>query len=159
MVLWAVVRDRQTREVQASFDRAAENTITHLERVVRDNRFLLDTVRRFYVGSHGVNRFDFKAFVKPLVNDCREIGAVAWVPRIVDDRRAECVAATSRDGLVNFQITQPDNHGRLRQAERRDEYFPIYFAEPWGDNPNRLGVDLGTDPACLEAWCLASVWC
>ena len=53
--------------------------------------------------------------------------------------------------MAGFQITEQDAHGKFVSARRRDEYFPIYYAEPHRGNEATLGFDAGSNPARLKA--------
>ncbi|MBL8259529.1 MAG: EAL domain-containing protein [Candidatus Competibacteraceae bacterium] len=116
----------------------------------------LDTVRRFYNGSTAVSRAAFRQFVTPIL-DRGEFRALEWVPRVTRERRAEFEAAARRDGLTGFRFTERDPEGRLVPASERDEYFPVYYLEPYAGNEAALGyspdaVNPARGVALLRAW-------
>ncbi|NEQ84745.1 MAG: hypothetical protein F6K26_32735, partial [Moorea sp. SIO2I5] len=51
----------------------------------------------------------------------------------------------------NFKITEQNPQGKLIQAKPREEYFPVYFVEPYHDNETMLGFDLASNSLSLEA--------
>ena len=98
----------------------------------------LDAVRRYYVGSESVSREEFRRFVMPIL-EYRNFQALEWIPRVAREQRAEFEAAARRDGLAGFQFTERDPEGRLVPAGDRDEYFPVYYLEPYTGNEAALG--------------------
>jgi two-component system sensor histidine kinase/response regulator len=111
----------------------------------------LDALKRFYNGSLEVDRNEFKAFVGPLAEVRAGVQAMAWVPKVAQTNRAALETAARQDGLTNFQFTERDPTGPLTLASPRECYYPIYCVEPLVKNAMLLGLDLGSNPVCLEA--------
>ncbi|HRE55647.1 MAG TPA: EAL domain-containing protein [Candidatus Competibacter sp.] len=116
----------------------------------------LDAIRRFYNGASTVSRAAFHRFVTPIL-DHGEFRALEWVPRVPRERRAEFEAAARQDGLAHFQFTENDPEGRLTPARERDEYFPVYYLEPYAGNEAALGYSPDSlhparGVALLQAW-------
>jgi len=60
-----------------------------------------------------------------------------------------------REGFDGFQINERDEHGEMRRAGERPEYFAISVIEPIAGNEKSLGFDTGADPIRREALDLA----
>jgi len=116
------------------------------------NRFLaLESIRSFYYGSQNVERGEFAAFVAPYFTGSDDIHAFLWVPLVRGQQRMRFEQAVRKEGLDNFSIIEYSDKGRLPAAPGRDEYFPVLYGEPEGDNAPILGYDLASDPALLSA--------
>ncbi|MBL8251333.1 MAG: CHASE domain-containing protein, partial [Candidatus Competibacter sp.] len=116
----------------------------------------LDAVRRFYNGSPEISRAAFHRFVSPILG-YGDFRALEWVPRVTREQRAKFEAAARHDGLPEFQFTERDSEGRLTPASERDQYFPVYFLEPYAGNEAALGfspelTNPGRGNALLQAW-------
>jgi CHASE1-domain containing sensor protein len=78
------------------------------------------------------------------------IQAVEWTPRVQHVDRVTLEGRARNDGFPNFQFTERAGKELVRAADR-DEYFPVYFAEPVDGNRSALGFDLASDPDRLHA--------
>ena len=56
-----------------------------------------------------------------------------------------------RSATPGFRITQRNASGALIAAPLSDEYFPVYFVEPYIGNESALGFDLATETIRREA--------
>ena len=54
--------------------------------------------------------------------------------------------AARTEGFPDFQFTERIAQGKMKRAERRKEYFPVYFVEPYKGNEMALGFDLASNP-------------
>ena len=59
------------------------------------------------------------------------------------------------DGFPGFQFTENHAYGRARRAEKRAQYFPVYYVEPRDGNVAAVGYDLASDSVRAEAQRLA----
>lgn len=55
------------------------------------------------------------------------------------------------NGYPVFQLTERQTQGKMIGAGKREEYFPVYFIEPYKGNEVSLGFDLGSNHVRLEA--------
>ena len=74
-----------------------------------------------------------------------------WVPRVPLDRRRAFESLAHIDGFSDFQITEKSSQGDIQAVAERDEYFPVYYVEPYKGNEAALGFDLASNPARLTA--------
>lgn len=100
----------------------------------------LDAVRRFFDHSGTISRSQFSRFVAPIL-DYYHFQALEWVPRVRREQRAAFEAAARAEGYPIFQFTEPDHTGRLVPASEQDEYFPVYYVEPYVGNEIVLGFN------------------
>ena len=53
--------------------------------------------------------------------------------------------------MANFQILDRNDRGQSTRAGQRDTYFPLLFVEPTQKYQSLIGLDLGSNAACLAA--------
>ena len=147
----AIVWNQEQRSIQAAFRQAAENRLSTLKRGLETNLREFKALGSFFAGSREVERDEFRAFVRPLLAHGVAIQALEWIPRVPHSRREEYEQAAREDGLLDFQITNREAQGRMVRAAPRQEYFPVYFVEPYEGNETAVGYDLGSNPARLDA--------
>ena len=149
--LFNTIRQWELDRIQSDFEQMAENHIYSLRRNIETNLFLLESIKAFYNGSNHVDRNEFQMFVEPFLQHASGIQAIAWIPRVCDSQRTEYEREVRSEGFVDFQITQRANQGDMIRADRRDEYFPVHYVEPFEINKLALGFDPASNPAHLEA--------
>ena len=124
---------------------------TALQRGVTNRVNDVNTTVAFFRGSDVNDRKDFHTFVSQLTKNVTSIKMLAWAPRIPAARRNAHEEAVRKEGLSKYAISQRDDRGRLIAAGKRDEYYPILFAEPASEIQSLLGLDLGSDAASRAA--------
>ena len=148
---FVVLRAHEQQALQAEFRLDSQNYISTLEREVESNLQILTSIASFYAASQDVDRLSFRRFVNPILAGRSSIQALEWIPRVPDAQRAAYVAVARQDGYPHFHVTERETLGRMVKAARRDEYFPVYFVEPYKGNELALGFDLASNPTRQEA--------
>ena len=146
---WAQTSTQQ--RFRTEFDGDATIRANLLTSALDDRMADLNSVRRFYAGSASVEPWEFKAFVAPIPEVRAGVEMIAWVPKVAQTERVRVVAEARKNGLTDFQITERDPQGRIVPAKARETTYPICFLERLAGNEPAVGLDLGTEPACLDA--------
>lgn len=136
--------ERSSRHVQ--FQRRIDNLTTALQRSINRYTEVLLATGDFYDASQlGVNRQEFKTFVRRAITSYRGIQALEWAPHIRDRERLSYEQTMRSQGYPTFQITEKDNQGTLIRAKQRQDYFPVTYVEPWEGNEVAFGYNLSSD--------------
>ena len=143
-------------EFDAEFGRQALNRAYAVQRTIATNLQVIESVAAFYTASNDVTRDEFHGFTRPLLDHDSAIQAIEWAPRVPRSQRAQYEEAARRDGLPGFRITEKAGDGAMVEAADRDEYFPVYLAEPDHGNETAIGFDLASDPAREKALRMAA---
>ncbi|MFQ5805257.1 MAG: CHASE domain-containing protein [Phycisphaerae bacterium] len=141
----------EQQRIQTAFTRAAEDRVSALRRGVEINLHELESLGAFFVASQGVERAEFREFVQAFLSRRPGIQALEWIPRVLDPEREAYEEAARREGLLDFQITERASQGRMVRAGQRQEYFPVYYVEPYEGNEAAVGFDLASNPRRLKA--------
>jgi len=150
-IAFAVIHNLERQKLQANFERATDNRYAALKREIDSDIDTLSSVRAFYHHAKVVTRSEFRDFTASLFLQHPGIQALEWIPRVPYAQREEYEKAARRDGFKDFQITEQSVSGKMTRGGRRDEYFPIYFVEPYKGNEPALGYDLTSNPLRKEA--------
>jgi len=132
--------------LQADFQQHASDQASVLTNALDDKILLLESIRSFWCASPKVERKGFATFTRPLYSRVTGIQALEWIPRVPDVERSAYEASAREDGLDGFHFTERESQERMIPAARRDEYFPVYYLEPYAGNELALGFDLGSEP-------------
>ena len=150
-----VMREWEDQKIRSHFEFNSSNRVAALERAIESDLWLIKAVGGLYEVSANIERLQFRDFVKGFLFCHPGVQAMEWIPKVPDSRRDEYEKAARLERWPDFQITEKTAHGQMARASRREEYFPVYFVEPYEGNEIAPGFDLASNPARLEALELA----
>ncbi|MEE8379985.1 MAG: CHASE domain-containing protein, partial [Gammaproteobacteria bacterium] len=78
-----------------------------------------------------------------------DIQALEWIPRVLHPER-DRYETELKPEFPAFQFTERQEQGRMVKAEERQEYFPVYYVEPFTGNEAALGFDLASNDSRRE---------
>jgi CHASE1-domain containing sensor protein len=146
-----MVKMWEGQKLWMEFYQASENRHASLQREINSDFQALVSLQAFFLHSEKVTRAEFSGFTKSLLLQHTSVQAIEWIPRIPHHQREEFEKAVRKDGLVDFQITERGNQGKLIRAGTREEYFPVHLVEPYGSNQMSPGFDLASNPTIQQA--------
>jgi PAS domain S-box-containing protein len=147
------VRSLERARAVTEFNRAASDRIAAVQRRIDADFEVLRAITAFYGSNDRVDRQQFRSFVSAALARQTSIQALEWIPRVSAAERNAYERAAREDGYSGFQIQEPGEDNEMTPAGQRDEYFPVYFVEPYEGNKRALGFDLasnGTRRAALQ---------
>ncbi|MBF0505776.1 MAG: CHASE domain-containing protein [Nitrospirae bacterium] len=137
--------------IQAEFNEAAENRYSALKREIDSDLDVLASLQTlYYTSGKDIERSEFRNYTSHILKQHASIQALEWIPRVPDSRREAYERTARREGFPDFQLTECVAQGKMKRAEKRKEYFPVYFVEPYKGNEIALGFDLASNPERLE---------
>jgi PAS domain S-box-containing protein len=150
-ILSFIVREAETKRSHADFERRATVPVAAIQGVIDEHVALLHSIASFFFSSHQVERQEFLAFTQAGLQRLPALHCLAWAPRVSPEGRSAHESALRAAGHSNYEITEANSaRGRVRAGDRRF-YYPVQFAVPVRSNSTMLGLDLGSDPALLQA--------
>jgi len=149
--LFVALRGLEARNARASFDRVALERLDALETKFAVTLNGLTSLCAFYGASQHVKREEFVRFTSSLLKQSKATQAIEWIPRVPRHLRSSYESAARREGFRSFQFTERSAQGNIRRAGDREEYFPVFYVEPFKGNEKALGFDLASNPARREA--------
>jgi PAS domain S-box-containing protein len=136
---------------RASFDSVARERLDALETNVTLTLNNLVSVDAFFDASQRVDRAGFARFSAALLPQNKAIQALEWIPRVPKNLRSDYESAARLDGFPSFQFTERQPNGKMARAGDREEYFPVFFVEPFTGNEKALGFDLASNSVRRDA--------
>ena len=141
-----IVKHYQSSKIRNSFENIAKERVSVLKEHLENSLHALDWVAGLYNASQQVERSEFTKLVQPYLKLHTEVQALEWIPRVLDSQRQAYETAAKEDGFTDFRIVEKQNNETMVPASNREEYFPVYFIEPYDENKAFLGFDLGSNP-------------
>ncbi|MFO1451586.1 MAG: CHASE domain-containing protein [Opitutaceae bacterium] len=142
---------RQQTEAEAGAKQEALERMERLRSGMLRTLEILHSVRALFEVKPEVSRTEFGRFVRLALRRLPELQALEWIPRVSHSERARFEAEAARDGLDGFRFTELDETGALVPAREREEYLPVFYAEPEEVNSPALGLDLSADERRRDA--------
>ncbi|MGO9614449.1 MAG: CHASE domain-containing protein [Dissulfurispiraceae bacterium] len=142
----------QKKLTELEFNEAADNRYSAFKRELDSDLSVLASLQALYYSSeNGVERAEFRNFTSHILKQHASIQALEWIPYVPGSQREAYEQAAKKEGLPDFQFTERIAQGTMKRAEKRQEYFPVYYVEPYKGNEIALGFDLASNPTRLEA--------
>jgi PAS domain S-box-containing protein len=149
--IFVILRDLEWKNVRAHFDSVARERLDALETNVDLTVNNLVSVDAFFDASHLVERAEFTRFTAHLLAQNKAIQALEWIPQVPKNLRSNYERAARQEGFSSFQFTERHATGEMVRAGDREEYFPVFYVEPFTGNEKALGFDLASNAARREA--------
>jgi PAS domain S-box-containing protein len=134
-----------------NFNVNANGLVVIIEKQLSSDLVLLRSLTGFIENSPRFDRDSFQKFLQVVSPDRQSFQALEWIPRVPLDRRHAYDTFAHLDGFPDFQITERSPQGEIQAAANREEYFPVFYVEPYKGNEAALGFDLASNPARLAA--------
>lgn len=149
--LFFSVRAWDDARFQIAFERESREAISTLKEGIDVRLDVLRALKAFSLSSDSISRREFGAFAQDFLQRRSGFQAVEWIPKVPRSERTRLEEAARSDGLTEFRFTERDHAEMLVQAGAREDYYPVYYVEPYAGNESALGFDLGSDPLRREA--------
>jgi signal transduction histidine kinase len=129
---------------QQAFDRPAAHYTAIVSQTIERYLEVINSVGAFMAASNEVDRWEFFALAGKSLPRFPGIQALEWIPRVPAEKRADYEKQGEKDGLYGFQFNERNALGNLVPARERDEYYPVYYVEPFEGNQGALGFDMAS---------------
>jgi PAS domain S-box-containing protein len=143
--------DHNRNKQEESFREAAHERLAAVEKRISSELTVLRSIVGFYQGSNYVDPKEFRSFVDTVLTGGKSFQALEWIPRIAANERIAYVQKARKNGFDNYFIKEKNPDGKMIPAKLRNEYFPVYYVEPYEGNEGALGFDLASSPTRLKA--------
>lgn len=135
----------QTRLAQEQFDAAAEERTSAIAAQLRNDLGAVHALAGFFDASQTIERHEFYAFCRPVIETHPSIYALAYSPRITDAERAEHRRWMESDGFPGYRIRDRLKQGLMVPAASRADYYPVVFNYPATNRERAIGFDVASE--------------
>ena len=141
--LFAFSRDKYQSERHQTFVESTQEYLQQLEIIQYGIKHHLFAMNGLFQSNHPITRDDFRIFSQKLQNNDDSIRALAWLPMVPHQQRAQFEFEVKQEGFDAFTILKAKPDG-LYPAPLRDYYLPILYTEPFAKNRPAMGLDVST---------------
>lgn len=140
-VTFIKMQELEKSRLQNEFEHLSNNIIITLKDSIENNLQVLNELNSFYAASEKVERSEFKQFSKNIFTRRPDIYMLGWSPRASQDQLLELSQSAAAEGIPDYKLKQYDHRGLMVPVKKREEYFPVFFVEPFNRNSDILGLD------------------
>jgi len=145
------VKAMEAQNLKHEFNQDARDRLQALEESILIHIEVIESIASLFNTFGEVDREEFRTFVSHELSENPGVQALEWIPRVPAAQRATYEVSARQSGFPEFRIIQRQSQGTMVPATLRDEYFPVYYVEPYQGNETALGFDLASNPIRLEA--------
>ncbi len=151
VLLFFQVRTGEWRRAQLLFERQTDHLVQALRGALHAYLDDLSAIEGLFLSSREVDRDEFSTFVQGMLVRHPGIQALEWIPRVPAAQRQLYQERAKAEGFADFRFSERGPEGQMVAAGPRDEYYPVYYLEPYRGNETALGFDLASNPVRREA--------
>ncbi len=145
------IQDLELSTFSSELKWGAENRIFALQNNINGKINEVISLEAFFKSSDRIEREEFHSFANLLLQHKTGIQALEWIPLVHNAEREIFEELARLDGFSDFQITERLKQGVMIRAKTHDEYFPVYYVEPYEGNENALGFNVASNPRQVES--------
>lgn len=127
------------------FEKDAVERVNLIENSIKMTQLVTESMRNLFLVSDTISQKEFKNFLNSYNQRVKGIQAIEWVPRVKYSNKDKFIEKARRTVFSNYDIVQLDPDGSMVPVKEKNEYFPIYYLEPYKNNERSLGFDLSSN--------------
>ena len=135
----------EKRQVEIAFREASQERILVVQQEITHALNIVQDIASFFDASAIVGRRDFRKFVGPALKRYPGIRSLQWVPVVLAADRSAFINQ-ARQSFPPFRIIETTPSGEPVESGERPVHYPVLYIQPYSNNKQSLGLDLGLDP-------------
>jgi PAS domain S-box-containing protein len=140
------MRSWERERMALDFSRAANDRISAMARNLEVHDQLAASLNSLFRTDAEISRTDFRKYTSPLLEGEACLQALAWIPRVQKADRAAYEEAAARETGREFHFTERTPTGETLLRPECQEYYPVYYDEPYENNLPAMGFDVASSP-------------
>ena len=150
VLLYFSLKKTNDVRIETFFTRDCESVRFSIQYEVERSMNLLTSTKTNYISLGKISREQYRTIANLSLKNKKDIIAIGWIPIVPSAKRDSFETKARHDGFSDFRFTERRD-GKVITADKRPEYFPIYYAEPYDKGKSILGYDLGSDLSTKNA--------
>lgn len=152
--LYSLHNERQSRREALRADSAL--IVNTLNNQVHAYAQQLESLLSLFEASEHVSETEFRVFLKDFFSEYSALAAVFWVPKVQGEDLPHFERRAQEAKGKDFKITEIGSDGAPAPVQKRDNYFPLFYAVQRYGLGSLEGMDLASDPVFREKLLLSA---
>ena len=150
-ITFALIREKEHLLHREYFINTTDRGFRYFELAGSHAISIIGLLNSFYKSSDNITRDEFELFTSDLLNAYPFLETLEWIPRVKNTERIAFEQKARREGMENYQFLYRAQDDMLYPAKEKDEYFPVYYIEPYSGNEQSVGYDLSSNTKIYTA--------
>jgi len=142
LYLWQA--QNHAEQAESEFRQDALRHVAAIRSSLKIHMKVAYTLTVFYKHASHITREEFHIFAGSLAQTSPSMQALEWIPKVTAAERKE-YEEKGRKAISGFRFTELGKNGQLITAASRDDYYPVYFIEPYIGNEVAAGFDMASE--------------
>lgn len=145
LYLYFAINDKYVQRNKATIENATSKVTLRLSEEINKINLVLESLSFFFKNEQNVSPQLFEQFTNPFLKQLNGIGALEWVPKVLNSTKQQYINKVKEDLGLQIVIKELDSANNFVVSGQRDIYFPIALINPLGPLGAALGYDLYSD--------------
>lgn len=141
IVIFFFAQQQYKKQHEYDFYKNAQSVSHKLQKNISNYIEILVAIDAFFNASNYVTYDEFNEFTRRFFMLHPGIQALSWNPKVLDKDRDIYEKSIQLQGYPDFTIKERSAKGVLREADKKDIYFPVTYAAPYEINKSAHGFD------------------
>ncbi|MBN1905740.1 MAG: response regulator [Deltaproteobacteria bacterium] len=150
-ITFMIIREKEHLLQREYFINTTDRGFRYFELAGSHAISIIGLLNSFYNSSDSITRDEFEGFAADLLKAYPFLDTLEWVPKVKGIERLAFEQKARMDGVENYQFLYRGQDNMMYPAKEKDEYFPVYYAEPYSGNEEIIGYDLSTNEKVYTA--------
>lgn len=143
----------QQKLTQEKFKTQIEKKAYDIKKKLELNMHALNSLGAYNYGSNTINRDEFQKYVSTIMGMHPFVYSLQWLPKVPHELKEKFEKDAKKEGgeYKDFFIYELDFKGKKNRVSQRQNYYPVFYAEPLEQNKMVIGLDVGFEKRRSEA--------
>lgn len=141
-----LIGDLVRHDASSTFNLLAGRQVLALQQQLERNVETVHALGGLFDASERVSRAEFSVFSKQMISRASSVQALSWNPITSPEGLDEIRRLARQEGMDGYEFFQQGPEGKPQPLTPRNDYVPVLYAEPFENNRDAVGFDVGSDP-------------
>jgi signal transduction histidine kinase/CheY-like chemotaxis protein/CHASE1-domain containing sensor protein/HPt (histidine-containing phosphotransfer) domain-containing protein len=160
-ITFVLIREKEYQLHREYFINSTDRGLKHFELAGSHAISIISILNSFYKSSESITRDEFEGFTSDLINIYPFLETLEWIPMVKNTERIAYEQKARSDGMKSYAFLYRGPDNKMYPVREKDEYFPVYYIEPYSGNEQLVGYDLSTNKkvytAMRQSWITGKV--
>lgn len=152
-----IINNSENKRISTEFEKSSTERIDLILYSFGMSELVTESLSNLFIASDTVSRAEFENFADSYLKKIDGLISVAWIPRIAYPQKDEYLNNLKNSGEGDIFLFELDKNGNKIPVKKRGAYYPIIYDEPYEQNLDNIGFDLGSDRIISNALLRASL--
>ncbi|EQC44974.1 response regulator receiver domain protein [Bacteriovorax sp. BSW11_IV] len=146
-----LTNEKQNLNARAGIRKQLEQSAAQINSELSVSTEVLYSLSNLLITFPDLNASQFDQFTRNLSTRKDSILMVEWQPRVLASERQAFIKDVISKGVKDFRLVEPDKNGKLIDAKKRPEHYPVLYGITTRGHKLSIGLDLAWSPERMQS--------